>query len=177
MRKKRFVAELRKGYCGCSRGFTLIEVLLAIAILGIISITVLGGLSTAFSVMMVGDERTTAESLARRQIEYVKGQIYQPGSELNNNNPTYQKIDAVPENYSLWSLNSTGDLVPDIVGIPWDSENKRPADKDLGLQKIALVVKHIDKYGQEKVVRTFVNDNPYWAYGQEITLEGYKVNR
>jgi len=177
MRKKTFNSNLSRTFAAGSAGFSLVEVLLAIALLGIISITVMGGLSTAFSVMMVGDERTTAESLARRQMEYVKSQGYQPASALNNNTATYQKIDAVPENYSLWSLNSTGDLVADIVGIPWDSENNRPTDKDLGLQKIALVVTHRDKYGNEKVIRTFVNHNPYWAYGQEITLEGYKVDR
>ena len=52
-----------------------------------------------------------------------------------------------------------------------------PVDKDNGLQKIALVIKHKDTANQVKVIYTFVNNNPYWANGVQITLEGYKVDR
>jgi hypothetical protein len=63
------------------------------------------------------------------------------------------------------------------VGIPWDSQNNKPAGKDDGLQKIALVIKHKDPANQDKIIYTFVNTNPYWATGANITLEAYKVNR
>jgi hypothetical protein len=78
---------------------------------------------------------------------------------------------------SLWSVNITGGIVEEIVGIPWDSENNKPADMDNGLQKISLVIIHKDKHNQDKVIYTFINDNPYWADGVEIILEGYKVDR
>jgi prepilin-type N-terminal cleavage/methylation domain-containing protein len=177
MKKLRLNSQLRRAFQGRSRGFTFIEVLLAIAILGVISIAFMSALSTSSNVLIIADARTTAESLARRQMEYVKSQGYNPASVLNNNNPTYPKISGIPEGYSLWSLNRTGGLVVDIVGIPWDSENNKPADKDIGLQKIALVIMHKDKYNQDEVIYTFINDNPYWADGVEIILEGYKVDR
>jgi len=58
------------------KGFSLIEVMIAIAILGIIGVVFLGALATASKAMFVTDERATAESLARSQMEYVKNQPY-----------------------------------------------------------------------------------------------------
>jgi type II secretory pathway pseudopilin PulG len=177
MKKLRLNSRARRAFQSSSRGFILIEALIAIAFIGIVAVTILGALSTTSTVLIIADERTTAESLARRQMEYVKNQGYNPASALNNNNPIYQKISDIPEGYSVWSVNRTGGLVADIVGIAWDSQNNRPVDTDRGLQKISLVIKHRDKTNQDKVVYTFINNNPYWANGKEITLEGYKVDR
>jgi prepilin-type N-terminal cleavage/methylation domain-containing protein len=179
MKKLRLDSQVREAFRGRSRGLTMIEVLIAIAILGIISITFLSALSTSSLSVALADERTVAESLARRQMEYVKNQGYNPASVLNNNNPTYQKITGIPEGYSIWSVNRTGGVVADIVGIPWDSGNNAPVSKDVGLQKIALVIKHKDRENpaQDKVIYTFVNNNPVWANNVTITLEGYKVDR
>ena len=66
--------EVRKPFQGSSNGFTLIEVLVALALFGIIAITFLGGLTTASRAVLTGDIRTTAESLAGTQMEYVKNQ-------------------------------------------------------------------------------------------------------
>jgi hypothetical protein len=63
------------------------------------------------------------------------------------------------------------------VGIPWDSKNNKPVDTDKGLQKIALVIKHKDRQNQDKIIYTFINNNPYWANNVTIALEGYKVDR
>jgi type II secretory pathway pseudopilin PulG len=177
MKKIRLSSQVRRAFQGSSRGIALIEVLLAIALLGVISVALMSALATATNVLITADERTTTESLARRQMEYVKNQGYNPASVLNNNNPTYQKISDIPEDYSVWSLNRTGGIVADIVGIPWDSESNKPVDTDKGLQKIALVIKHKDKENQIKVIFTFINDNPYWADNAQITLEAYKVDR
>ena len=175
-------SHVRKAFQGRSRGFILIEVLIAIALLGIIVITFMSALSTSSKVLSIADERTVAESLARRQMEYVKNQGYIPASALNNYNPTYQEISGIPDGYSIWSVDGTGVVIEDIVGIPWDSEGNLPlnwpvVDEDVGLQKISLVIKHQDEAGQDKVIYTFINDNAYWAPGKEITLEGYKVDR
>ncbi len=177
MKKLRLSNQGGRAFQGKSRGFILIEVLIAIALIGIVAIAILGALSTSSKVLSIADERTTAESLARRQMEYVKSQGYNPASVLNNNNPTYEKISGIPEGYSIWSVNRNGEVVEDIVGIPWDSENNKPMDTDKGLQMIALVIKHKDTANQDKVIYTFINKNSYWAYNVEITLEGYKVDR
>jgi prepilin-type N-terminal cleavage/methylation domain-containing protein len=169
------INKIRKTVGGSSRGFTLLEILIAIALIGIVAVGILGALSTSSKVLVISDERTTAESLARRQIEYVKSQGYKPESVLSQ--PIYQKISGIPEGYSIWSVDHTGGLVANIVGIPWDSKNNMQAEKDIGLQKIALVIKHKDAANQDKVIYTFVNNNTNWANGANITLEGYKVDR
>ena len=177
MKKLRLSSQVRRAFQGSSRGFTLIEVLVAIALIGIVAVGILSALSTISTTLVVADERTTAESLARRQMEYVKSQGYNPASVLNDYNPTYQKISGIPEGYSLYSVNRDGVRVVDIVGIPWDSEINRPVDTDNGLQKVSLVIIHKDKQNEDKVIYTFINDNDYWAYGEKIILEGYKVDR
>jgi prepilin-type N-terminal cleavage/methylation domain-containing protein len=76
MKKMRLNSELRKTPRGHSRGFTLIEVLIALALFAIISIVFAGGLATASRAVLTADIRTNAESLARTEMEYVKSQDY-----------------------------------------------------------------------------------------------------
>jgi prepilin-type N-terminal cleavage/methylation domain-containing protein len=152
------------------RGFSLIEVLIALAIMGLVAVAFLSGLATASRALIIADERTTAESLARSQIEYVKEQEYDYAS--LGHEPSYDKIEAIPDNYSIWSVNYNGDTVnggndDDIITIPWDADLGEPAAVDDGLQKIKLVIKH-----GGKEVFTFTD-----ADGNKITLEDYKVDR
>jgi type II secretory pathway pseudopilin PulG len=74
----RLHSQIRKAFQGRSRGLTLIEVVIAIAFIGVIAIAFLSALSTASTVLIVADERATAESLARSQMEYVKNQADLP---------------------------------------------------------------------------------------------------
>jgi len=55
------------------RGFTLIETLIAIAVLGLIAVAFFTGLATASKVLFITDQRQTAQALAQSQLEYVKG--------------------------------------------------------------------------------------------------------
>lgn len=175
MKTVRLNSRARRVFQGSSRGFTLLEILIAIALIGIVAVAILGALSTSSKVLSIADERTTAESLARRQIEYVKSQSYNAAPD--GGVAIYSKIPNIPAGYSIWSVNRAGAVVTDIVGIPWDSESNQLVDKDAGLQKIALVIKHKDMANQDKTIYTFVNTNSYWAYNVPITLEAYKVNR
>jgi len=106
------------------KGTTLIEVLIAIAILGMISVPFLTALSTSSRALIVADERTTAESLVRGEIEYVKSQDYcnatwsynvtSTGSTLSPNSPYWLVAShALPDNCKDYSL--TVDASP-IVG-------------------------------------------------------------
>ena len=72
LRPREFHHALR----GNSTGFTLIEVLIAVAILGLVAVAFLSALTTASMALILADERTTAESLARTQLEYVKSQPF-----------------------------------------------------------------------------------------------------
>jgi prepilin-type N-terminal cleavage/methylation domain-containing protein len=159
MEKMRLTKETRKAWRGRSRGFTLIEVLIALALFAIIAIVFAGGLSTASRAVITAGVRTRAESLARTQMESIKNERYStpPTGGVGN----YTKIDLPPgSGYSICSFNRTsppancGSLV---LGVPWDSATNTTASTDNGLQKITLVI----KYGDREVTR----------------LEGYKLDR
>ena len=77
-------------------GFSLIEVIIAIAILGVIAVAFFSGLATASRSIYIADERATAENLARSQMEYVKEQPYLVGG-------AYDIIDlsAYPDSYEI----------------------------------------------------------------------------
>jgi len=155
MKRVRLSNKIRKTLRGSSRGFTLIEVLVALALFAIIAIAFAGGLGTASRAVLIGDVRTNAESLARTQMEYVKSQDYYPA---DGGEATYEEIAPIPPGYTIWSENRTpGQYVPSVLGIPWDSGNNTAINEDNGLQKITLVVRHEGR--------------------DIITLEGYKVDR
>jgi len=169
MKKVTLTSQARKAFRGSSRGFTLVEVLITIALIGAIAVAFFSFMSAATSALIHADERTIVESLARSQLEYVKNQDY------NNSTATYPKIPSasIPVGYTIWSRNGNGTVVNGgatdrVIGIPWDSADNKPATGDTGLQKIALVIEH-----EGRQIYTFINDNPYWADDKEITLEGY----
>jgi len=58
------------------KGYSLIEVVIAIALLGIVAIAFLSALATGSKAISIADERATAESLARAQMEYIRNQAY-----------------------------------------------------------------------------------------------------
>jgi len=58
------------------KGFSLIEVLIALALAGIIAVGFLSSLATVSAVTITTDERETAWNLAKTQMEYVKDQAY-----------------------------------------------------------------------------------------------------
>ena len=93
------------------KGTTLIEVLIAIALLGMIAVPFLTALSTSSRALIIADERTTAESLVRSQMEYVKSQEYDA-------NGTYAEIaDAdIPVGYDVYLANVT-ELEPGLQEI------------------------------------------------------------
>jgi prepilin-type N-terminal cleavage/methylation domain-containing protein len=63
---------MRKG----EKGFSFIEVVIALAVLGIIAVGFLSGLATGAKGLLTADERETANNLAAAQMEYVKDQPY-----------------------------------------------------------------------------------------------------
>jgi type II secretion system protein I len=70
------------------KGFTLIEVLVAVAIIGIGGVAFFSGFNTVSKGTFIIDERETAKNLAESQMEYVKTQpysaSYNPSSILSN---------------------------------------------------------------------------------------------
>jgi prepilin-type N-terminal cleavage/methylation domain-containing protein len=58
------------------KGFSFVEVVISLAVLGIISVGFLSGLGTASKGLLTTDERETAKNLAEAQMEYVKNLPY-----------------------------------------------------------------------------------------------------
>jgi len=136
-------------------GVSFIEVLIALAILGIIATAFITAIFVATMSIAIADERTNAESLAKTQMEYVKQQPYNDSGlyfEIDLDGTQY--LEGTP--YSIWSVDSEDIIVEEIVAVPWDSQNDEAAPADVGLQKIILKIFHGDR--------------------EVLTLEGYKVD-
>jgi Tfp pilus assembly protein PilV len=129
MKRVRLSSQLRKAFQGNSRGFTQLEVVISVALLGGIALALVSAISTAAIALTITDERTTAESLTRSQLEFVKNQPYDD----INNPPQYMPLPEVPNGYDI--VTTTERL---------DPCNDGTANDD-GIQKITITVKHDDK--------------------------------
>lgn len=75
-RVKVIFKKLRSG----QRGVTLMESVIALAVLGLIAVAILSALATGAKASMIAKEQATAESLARSEVEYVKRSSYDPSA-------------------------------------------------------------------------------------------------
>ena len=120
------------------------EVIIAIALLGIVAVGILSGLSTGSKAIFVADKRATAESLARTEMEYVRNQVYSVAS-WDYSLPSGTTVKQYP---SWWS--TANHVLPagyagytvDVTAAPLSSHGI-----DDGIQKITVIVKHEDKPG------------------------------
>jgi prepilin-type N-terminal cleavage/methylation domain-containing protein len=123
MKRIRLNSWVRKAFQGGSQGFTLIEVVIAIALIGLIGAAVLSALSTASLALIIADERATAESVARTQMEYVKD---------NNSNP-YDSED--PQSYEHNPVES-GEHPGYFISVSAEPLH----NPDDGIQEITVIV-------------------------------------
>ena len=132
MKQLSLSVKARKIFRGSSRGFSMLEVVIAIALLGIIAVSVLTALQTAAMALISADRRATAESLARTQMEYVRFLGYD--DELGEGHPVYgldpQIEDILPPDYSV-----------DTIALRLDPDNDGDSDDD-GIQQITVTVSH-----------------------------------
>lgn len=101
---QRALTRLRKIFTGrAETGLTLLESLVAIAILGGAVLTLILTMSGGALAVQENDHRVTAQGLARTQIEYTKSYAYDPDA------TTYPVI-STPDSYGV-TVNVTA--VPD----------------------------------------------------------------
>ena len=114
--------------------------------MGLIAAAFLGSLATTAQATFIADERATAESLARSQMEYVKSLEY---VEYVDGATEYTPA-SIPddEDYSNYSATIG------VESLPADPNDPNGGTLD-GIQKITVTVEH--------------HDEPV------ITLEGYKI--
>jgi prepilin-type N-terminal cleavage/methylation domain-containing protein len=144
MKRVRLNSKARRAWQGSSRGFTLLEVMMAIALIGIIVVAIMTALSTASTALIIADRRATAESLARTQMEYVKD---------NNSNP-YESEDPPYEHDPVESTDHPGYFV---------SVSAEPLhDPDDGIQLITVTVSYEIVGAENRMLE------------RQFTLEDYK---
>jgi prepilin-type N-terminal cleavage/methylation domain-containing protein len=136
MKKLRLNSKVRKAFRGSSRGFSMLEVVIAIALLGIIAVSVLSALQTAALAFISADTRATAESLARTQMEYVRYSVYDNyDDEPGDPHPVYSldpQIDNIkPPDFSV-----------NTVAIRLDRDAPPNPNDDDGIQAITVTVSH-----------------------------------
>ena len=107
------------------KGFSLIEVIIALALLGIIAVAFMSGLATASKAIYIADERATAENLARSQMESVKSIDYVDEA-------TSYPAASIPQEHIDAGYSAT------ITALPLHNP-------DDGIQKITVIVEHHDK--------------------------------
>ena len=148
MKRLRLNSQVRKAFQGSSRGFTLVEIVIAIALIGVIAVAILSSLSYASTVLIIADRRATAESLARSQMEDVKNQPY-----IDYSEPAHGDYDLITildgEEY---------ELLPVIV---------EPLPLQDGLQQITVIVSY-------DILRYNISTHGSVVVQEQFTLEGYK---
>lgn len=113
-------SKVRRLLQGSSRGLTLVELVIAMALMGIIVVALLGGLSNAIVALHFADVQATAESLARSEMEYLKQSYNATAANYTDNAPLGYEGYAV--SVGFWCL-----------------------DEDETLQRVTVEVSHKDR--------------------------------
>lgn len=99
------------------RGISLIETIVALALLGTIGVSFLSGLATASSARVTADERASAKILAESVMENFKKQGYESSYDFT-----------IPDEFTGYSSNVTVEL-----------------QKNGNIQKITVTIRHRDR--------------------------------
>lgn len=122
---------------GNQKGLSLVEVVIAVAVLAIIASGIITALHVSLRTTAIANERTTAESLTRTELEYIKQCDYD-----DINNPPVYGLDPTLTNLPFgFSMDVTAERL--------DPSNNG-TDDDEGIQKVTVGV----SYDGELVVTT-----------------------
>ena len=115
---------------GNQKGLTLVEVLIALAIFGAIALSVFFALNVSHRTTHTVNRETTAESLSRSALEYIKNSPYD-----ESGSPDYQdEVDA--------NIIPPAGYVIDVTAVPIDPDTYQPLPPldDDGIQEITVEV-------------------------------------
>lgn len=159
---------LSKIFGGGSRGATLVEVLIAVVVLALITSSVPPVLLLLVNSEYRWTEQTVAESLARTQMEFVKGCTYIPGIYINGTvqNPNYGNVSVPDSSYQI-----TVDAVP-LKLLP----RERVQNEHLGTARRG---NGDDVFKTEHAI-VIVNDDQVVRCGVQVLSEGssgYEIER
>lgn len=131
-------------------GYSLMETLVALALLGIIAVGFISTLGTTSKAVMVSQERVVGEGLGKSQLEYIKVRDYIPTASYDPNDPANR--------YDL--INISDDLVAkgyDVEINPPETITSPGEGEQFELQCITVVIR---RNGE-----------------QTLTISGYKVGK
>ena len=120
-----------------SKGFSLLETVIGIAIIAVVGIGLVAGLGTTFKMLSITNDRQHAKTLAAAEMEYVQGVPYSTSG-------TGYSDYVIPAEYAGYIV---APIIPEAIP---------PADVN-AIQKITIVVTH--PFGQITLIDYKVNVN------------------
>jgi len=133
---------IKRSLKGKSHGFSLVEALIAMVILGAISGAFLNGLGTAYKADLLANQKTSAESLVRTEFEYIKdspywayGFSYEIPAPPGTVPPWDADHDALPADYQGYSIEVLGQQINPSTRLTY-------IGPDMGIQLITIDVYH-----------------------------------
>jgi prepilin-type N-terminal cleavage/methylation domain-containing protein len=122
-----------------SRGFTLIEVLVSMALLATIGSAITSGIYTVYRADQSGNVHVSAVGILQTQMEYVDGLVYIPATGTAADYGLF--TGSIPAGYSLRSVRADATYsITNIIGVPWNVQTGTSAGAENGLQRIRLAV-------------------------------------
>jgi prepilin-type N-terminal cleavage/methylation domain-containing protein len=122
-------------------GFSLPEVLVALSIFAVVGVVFTAALGTNFKVLVLADQRTTAESLAKAKLEAIDKAAYYS---------TYDNVTiSIPSGYAVSTAVVYVDPLTGLV-----------SSTDVGMQKVTVTVTFPQRSPPEVIVISSYKRNP-----------------
>jgi type II secretory pathway component PulJ len=141
------IARIHRGALFRSeKGVNLLEVVIAVALLALITASVPTALLAITNNHYRWNEQRVAENLTRNLVEYIKVHKYIPG---NSTNPqpeylTYEQLQALRPNGS-WEIFVTAQPIDSVTRASCNGTNCNGSWDD-GIQEITIITKHVDRW-------------------------------
>jgi prepilin-type N-terminal cleavage/methylation domain-containing protein len=149
MRRNRFHRE---------DGFSLAEILVTIAIVGIVFVALLGGLMTSISASVLQRKQAAADAVARSAAEWIKDSVQNPYVRCATSGTYSLTGFSVPSGYSV-SVTAVQNLTQVTKPVPapyspFPPSGSQPActsTNDQGIQLVTIVARSSDSLARETV--------------------------